>query len=78
MRMILAADTINREHQRERLSTLFRCGWQGVVEARRLLELALDAAIKMRLPEAGTIQALLDEIGAGQRDADMQTGLETA
>ena len=38
-----------------------------LVEARRLLELALEAAIKMRLPEVGTIHELLDKIGTGAK-----------
>jgi tetratricopeptide (TPR) repeat protein len=42
-----------------------------LAEARRLLGLALEAAIKMRLPEVRTIQELLDRIGAGQQDAEI-------
>jgi tetratricopeptide (TPR) repeat protein len=49
-----------------------------LAEARRLLELALEVAIKMRLLEVGTIQELLNRIGAGQQDTDTEPGQETA
>jgi len=43
---------------------LTQCGAaDDLVEARRLLELALEAALKMRLPEVKTIQAWLAAIG---------------
>ena len=41
--------------------------------ARRLLGLALEAAIKMGLPEVRTIQNLLDSISDDQQEAEVRS-----